>query len=317
MFTPDLPIHPIQPPRLGSYAGLRLREDTLYANHNGEEKKAIRKRAAEALENLQEPLSKLLEPEEAILYVAIGQAPASTLEQLTLRLYVYNVTTTALVFTNRRMLQFLLKPKSFVSRARWPWRRCLRSVSWGDVVETKVTAGWLDRRIALKYRDGKKETYLGLRRDDAKKIKLLLEVLLPASTGEATAAQGIVSLCPECRAMLTPGVYQCGQCRLAFKDETTMVRRALLIPGGGFFYTGQLLLGVSYFIVEAILLAVIVIWGLAALGIVKLPAEPGETPATPGAALFVSVFILLILALEKLVTIHHCRRFIRQFIPAA
>ena len=231
MANADLQVHTGQVPRLTSRAGVRVREDTVYADHRGREQKGVRKRADKALDKLQETLAKVLEPDEAIMYVARCQAPAGILEQFAFGWYIYYVTATVLVFTNRRLLHFLV-------RRDGSWKKSLRSLRWGDLSEAKVH-GLFGPRLRLKYQDGKVETYWGLRRGDAKTVKILLPVLLSASPGETSPAQAMSSLCPECFAGLSPGVYQCSRCGLTFKDEKTMVRRSLLIPGGGYFYTGH------------------------------------------------------------------------------
>lgn len=304
-----LSVHPEQAARLASHAGVPLREDTAFTNHKGQEKSGIRKGTEKALDKLQDALHKVLGPDEVVLYVARCQAPASAWEQMAFGWYIYYVTGTVLVFTNQRLLHFLVKGDG-------SWKRSLRGLSWGDVAEARVK-GWFTSTLELKYRNAKKETYWRLRGGDAKKIKLLLGILLPASVGEGSAAQAMVSLCPGCVAPLTPGVYQCSACGLAFKDEKTLVRRSLLIPGGGYFYAGHTFLGVGDFIVEAILLFWVVIWILVAFGMSEPELKPGEAPATPAVALFAALFVALILAVEKWFTIHHCRRFIREFIPTA
>ena len=309
MPLPDFPIHPEQFPRQGSQGGIRVREDTLHSDHRGKEKKAIRKRASKALEKLQEPLSKLLEPEEVVLYVTRAQAPAGWFEQLTLGWIIYYITGTTLVFTNRRLLHFLVKSNG-------AWKRSVRSLRWGDLSEAKVKGFLLSPTLQLHYRNGNKEFYWGLRRDDSKKIKVLLAAILPAATGEGSPAQAMISLCPSCRATLTVGTYQCSQCFLAFKDETTMVRRSLLIPGGGYFYTGNRFLGVMDFIVEGYLLLLVLILVLSAFGVFSDPlAEPGEDSLPPAGAFVTASIFAAVLAVEKWMTIHHCRRFIREFIP--
>lgn len=302
-----LPVHPDQSARLGSLNGLPVREDTLYTNHKGEEKKDIRKRAEETLDKLNEILRRALQPDETVLYVARCQAPAGSLEQLTLGWYIYRVTATVLVFTNRRILQFLIKSNG-------TWKRSLRSVLRGDVEEAKVK-GWLSPTLQVKYRNGKKETFWRLCRDDAKKIKMLWETLASTGAGEGSPAETIVSLCPNCLAALTPAVYECSRCGTTFKNEKTMVRRSLLIPGGGYFYVGQWFLGIGDFIVEAYLLLFVAMMALYAGGWAGLPPEPGESPPTREFYLIAGAFFAAILVVEKLLTIHHCRRFIREFIP--
>jgi len=305
---PDLyfPVHPEQSARLGSPNGVRVREDTLYTNHKGQEKRGIRKRADKAIDKLQEVLRKALGPEEVALYITRCQAPASAFEQLTFGWYIYYVTATMLVFTNRRLLLFQVKRDG-------SWKRILRAVVWGDVEEAKVK-GWLSRTLRIKYRNGKKETYWGLGWGDAKKIRVLLEARFSLGAAETSAAGAIIPLCPNCLAELTLQVYECHNCKLTFKDEKTMVRRSLLIPGGGYFYVGYWFLGIADFIVEAYLLVVLLVFVVAAVSLMMSP-QSGQAGATSGEAWGFGIFIGLLLAVEKLLTIHHCRRFIREFIP--
>jgi hypothetical protein len=299
---PDLrfPVHPEQSSRLGSPHGVRVREDTLYTNHQGQEKTGIRKRADKALDKLQEILRQALGPEEAVLYVARGQAPVSWFEQWTFGWYIYYVTATVLVLTNRRLLFFQVKRDG-------SWKKSLRAVLWGDVEEAKAR-GWLSRTLRIKYRNGKKETYWGLGWGDAKKIRVLLESLLSQGAGETSAAGGIVPLCPHCMAELTPQLYECPNCKLTFKDEKTMVRRSLLIPGGGYFYVGHWFLGIGDFIGEAFLLYATIMCVLAGLGVIGPAVEtaPGQPEASSERVQFFisAVFVAFILAVEKLLTIH-------------
>ena len=302
----DLVIHSNHAPRVDSAAGVRLRWDTVYSNHKGDEKKSIRKRADKAIGKLQDILRKVLRPDEVVLYLARAQAPVNMVEQLTFGWYIYYVTGTFLVLTNRRLLHFLVKRDG-------SWKRSLRSVHWGDVEEAKVR-GWLSPQLKLKYRNGKKETYWGLRRDDAKKINVLLQALLLGSLGEVTATHTTVSLCPECLAELRPGLYQCSQCHLTFKDEKTLIRRSLFIPGGGYFYTGHWFLAFGDFFAEAILLLVLAMLVVNAL--IPSAPQPGEPAPDPVSAWVAVGFVAFVLAVEKLLTVYHCRRFIREFMPA-
>jgi hypothetical protein len=306
--VPDMyfPVHPEQSARLSSPSGVRVREDTLYTNHQGQEKTGIRKRADKALDKLQDTLRKLLWSDEVVLYVARCQAPASAFEQITFGWYIYYVTATILVFTNRRLLVFQVKRDG-------SWKRVLRAVVWGDVEKAKAK-GWLSRTFQIEYRNGKKEIYWGLGWGDSKKIRVLLEALFALGAGETSAAGAVVPLCPNCFAELTPQVYECHNCKLAFKDEKTMLRRSLLIPGGGYFYVGHWFLGVGDFIVEAYLLILVLVFVLAAVSLTPGPPS-GSGTVGRGEAWGFAIFLGLILAAEKWLTIHHCRRFIREFIP--
>ena len=304
----DLWIHQNVPPQLVPHDGVAVREDCAFTNDKGEESKGVRKRAEKALASLRVVLSKVLEPEETVLYLARSQAPVTLFEQFAFGWYIYKVTGTVLVFTNRRLLDVRIKPKGLFS-PDFEWTLCLRSLRWGDLAEAKVS-GWLSPTLVLKYRSGKKETYWKLDRGDAKKMKVLVAALLSGAATELTPAQGMVSLCPTCFSVLTPQMYQCSQCGQLFKDEKTMVRRSLLIPGGGYFYTGQTFLAIGDFVAEAYLLLLLLIF-LAALLIPSDNPQPGEAAGLWAGAGVVAA----ILAVEKWGTIHHCRRFIRDFIP--
>lgn len=304
----SLTVHPNQPPRVVPLGEVRIREDVLYTNHHGEEEDRVRRRAEKSLDNLRDVLARLLKSDEAVLWIARCEAPTTFGEKFTLGWYIYNVIASVLVLTNQRLLHFFVERKMFGGRTRWKWRRGVRTVQWGDVAEAGVK-GWLNRALTLKYRDGSRQSFWRLYRDDAKKIKVLLEAILPGSVGEATPAQGIFNACPDCFSSLTPGIYRCGQCGLLFKDEATATWRSILIPGGGYFYTGHPVLGVPDALVEAMFLLILILFALDALGM--LPSDPGEEPA---GWLPVGV-VLLILAFEKLLTIFHSRRFIRSYLP--
>ncbi len=186
----DVPIHPGQAPRLASRAGIRVREDTAYTNAEGREEDSVRETANEVICNLQEGLRNALEPDEVVLYVARGPTAAGLFEQF--------------VFTNRRLLFFLIGYDGDREKS-------LSSVRWGDVAKARVK-GWVRSVLKLKYRNGQKEAYSGLRVGDDKKIKVLLAALLPASASEATPAQGMVPHCAGCEAALIAGTSHCTRC---------------------------------------------------------------------------------------------------------
>lgn len=308
MASADLRVHPELPPRLTTTQGVQIREDSVFTDDRGRERKLIRKTAEGYLEKLQEILRTVLAPDEAVLYITRCQSPVSVFEQVTLGWYIYYVSSVVVILTNRRLLHFTVG-------WRGRWLRMWRAVNWGDVDEAKIT-GWLGKMLELKYKSGKKEKYWRISRLDAGKIKLVLEAIFSAGGHESSAAQEIVSLCPQCRSALAPRVYECPKCRFAFKDEETMVRRSWLIPGGGYFYTGNWFLGLGDFLVEAYLLVLMILSALFAAGIiVDEPANPNEAPFTGGPAWITAGLLAAVLIVEKLLTVHHCRRFVRNFIP--
>ncbi len=182
-------------------------------------------RAEEALASVHDILRILLEPNEAVLYVIKScQAPLGNVGTI-LWWYVYRVTATRLVFTNLRLLHFGVGPGG-------KWNRTLESVRWGDVTNAKIK-GWINRLLQFRYANGTKERYWRLPKKDGKKAPTILEAVLPLSRSGATPAQGFLSICPDCRAALTAGNYQCST--LKFKDEKKVRWRTMLIPGGDIF----------------------------------------------------------------------------------
>ena len=309
MPSADLAIYPNQLPRTVIRGPVRVREDVLFTGPKGEDKNAARNRAEQALDNLQDILGKLLEPQEAVLCIARAVAPLNFFEQLTLGWQAYHMYGTVLVFTNRRIIRFGVKGKGMRG---WAWRGTLHSVLWGDIAEAKCK-GFLSRTLRLKYRNGRKETYMRINRTDAKKIRTLVAALLPVAAAEASAAEQMISHCPECVAPLAQRVYRCPQCHQDFKTEKALLWRSILIPGGGYYYVGWKGFAILFGLLELALIFDIGSWVCIALGIIPPPMEPNRPAA--GAAMAVAGFLLAMFALETLIVFLHMRRFVREFVP--
>ncbi|NDQ57703.1 MAG: hypothetical protein GZ088_11585 [Acidipila sp.] len=309
MPSADLAVYPDQFPRTAIRGPVRVREDVLFTGPKGEDKSAARNRAEQALDNLQDILGKLLEPQEAVLYIARAVAPLSFFEQFTLGWQAYHMYGTVLVFTNRRIIRFGVKGKGMRG---WVWRGTLHSVLWGDIAEAKCK-GFLSRTLRSKYRNGRKETYMRINGTDAKKIRSLVAALLPVAATEASAAQQMISHCPECVTPLAPRVYRCPQCQQDFKTEKALLWRSILIPGGGYYYVGWKGFAILFGLVELVLIFEIGSWVCIALGIIPPPIGPNRT--TAGDAMAVAGFLLAMFALETLVVFLHMRRFVREFVP--
>jgi hypothetical protein len=288
--------------------GVQVREDVLFTDEKGEPDERRQRRAIDALSSLTEILPALLEKDETVLYV-VGtcRAPMRALEQFLLEWDVFRVSATRLVFTNLRLLHFGMASDK-------KWRRTVKAVRWGDVTRAKVE-GWLNRILWLRYANGKSEKYERLQRKDSQKIKAVLDAVIPPSRGQATPAQGFQSICPDCRAVLTPRKYECASCGLRFKDEKTLLKRTLLIPGGGYMYASMTLLGILNFITEGSFTLAALVWILMAVGVMtpkktadgRVP-QAGETPS-------VALILLVFVGLQKGMEYIHGRRVIRTFLP--
>jgi hypothetical protein len=293
----DIAIHQQQFARIMPVSGINIREDVMFSNHKGQEKSSLRKRNLTALEKLRPALERFLQPNEVVLYIARGRTPLTMLEQLTSGWWTYLLASVGVVFTNQRILFFPVKTDG-------TWKESVRSALWGDVAAVKAS-GLITRNLAFTFRNGQKQTYMGFNPGDAKKIALIAQALIPASAGEMSVTHGIVQLCPDCRGTLTPSVYSCRSCGLIFKDEKSMILRSIFLPAGGYFYTGHPMIAFLPALVEVIVL-------LNVLGFILIRGRDASAAENLWGALIV---LFIYWALETAITILHCRRYIREFIP--
>jgi hypothetical protein len=84
-----------------------------------------------------------------------------------------------------------------------------------------------------------------------------------------------------------------------------MILRSVFLPGGGYFYTGHPLIAILPATVEIILVIDLLLALFAGL------TSPRHSTEFLGGFLTLAVFW----ALETAITILHCRRYIRDFIP--
>jgi len=301
----DLSVHSNVPPRLLDRNGLRIRKDVLYTDAKGREKNKLRKRVEEAFDDFGEILRRVLEPNETIFYVARAQAmPGAFAQFFGGGWHTYSLPGALLFFTQRRIIALRVRKR----RGGWIWDRGIRTLRWGDLASVK-SAGFLTRYLTLTFRAGGKQTYWRFSSGNLKKTKMLIDVLLPNGSGEMTQAAAMVSLCPTCFAILSAGKYECQACGLRFKDENTLVRRGILIPGGATFYVGAPVLGVLRAVTESILL---VFGGLMLLAVLVTASEYKD----PVGGAFGGLLVLGLLALDKSAAIIISRQQIRDFLPA-
>lgn len=272
---------------------LRVNEEICFTDIKGKKKPRDRKQLTKLLGKATPLLQKTMEPDEEIRYLAPAISPYSTLELLTTGWVITVIKRCLLVITDRRILHLPTKsdgtPKSSISQIRF-----------ADIEEAKVT-GMIGQQLQLRYRNGKKESFTGITGKVAKKISAVLSG--SSGQGTPTTLAGRHHICPRCQQPLTTESFTCSNCQLAFKDQKKATRYSLLIPGGGYFYTGHPVMGAVDALVELFFL-------LAFLGGFVLLAE-GDVEA-------VSVLVMfgVLLGLEKLLTIYHSRHYVTEFLPA-
>ena len=293
----DFRIHENQLARTETLDGVSIRSDVLYTSDTGEQKESVQKRANKILQRLCPVLQRILLPGESILYAMPARSPLSVVEQITAAWWTALLAASVLVVTNKRILFLPVKGDG-------SWRESVRAVHWGDLAEIQAK-GLLVKNVTFKFKNGTKSTYTNFRLADAKKLTAIASSLIPASSGEQTSAHGPVQLCPDCCGVLTERQYSCTGCGLSFKNEKTMVLRSIFLPGGGYFYTRHPLIALLPAIVETIFIVDILIILFAGL------ASPKAVPDLFAGLLGLGIFW----ALETAITILHCRRYVRDFIP--
>jgi hypothetical protein len=300
----DQPVHPGKAAQCVDRGGLSVREDTLYSDAKGNEKSSVRKRAESVIERMGDFLRRVMEPDEAIFYIARAQVMPGVLEQLFMGwLGTYSMPGVLLVLTNKRIIALRVRNSGIQN---WQWDRGVRVARWGDIGSIKAK-GLFSRVLTLKLRNGEKMSYWRLTAADAKKINLLVNALQPAAAAEISSAGAMNSLCPGCLSMLVPRQYQCPNCQMQFKTENSLMWRGLLIPGGACFYVGLVPLGVLRLIGESIGLLVVL-----TLLVDALNSQNSESISSAIGALIV---LVLILVFEKAIGIVHSRRIVRDFLP--
>jgi hypothetical protein len=304
MPSADFPIHAAVPPQRIDKNGVRVREDVLYGDSKGRSKGKLRKRANAVFEQLGEELRRVLEPDETIFYIAVAQAmPGAFAQFFGGGWHTYSLPRTLLFFTERRIIAFRQR-KHITS---WVWDRGIRTVRWGDVQNGKP-GGFVTRYLTLKFRNGEQQGYWRFASGDFKKVRLLVDTLRVQASGETAAAGGMVSLCPGCLAPLSQRTYQCPGCGFRFKDEKTLVRRGILIPGGASLYVGATGLGVLRSVFETIIL-------LSILTSVYRAIRDPRGLAVVGPLMLAVVFECGVLILDKMMAIALSRPQIRDFLP--
>ncbi len=269
--------------------GLPVDTRILFSNHKGLYKRRIEKNKTNLLRKLGF-LAQFLDADEKIVFVTTGCSPYTTLEQLTAgALWVMLLKRALFVFTNKRLLHI---PTTW----RFDYRGSIAQILYQDCRRLHVKGG----RLVAEYHNGRKEKFLYIPRCDRAVIKHFR-----FSTSEFDRRSENPQrnhLCPNCAQVLPARTVVCPACGLEFKNRATGLTRSVLVPGGGYFYTGHPFLGVGDALGEAYLLILaLVSLGLALLG--------------DGEAMFTFLVFLAALTIEKLVTIYHSNSFLAEFIP--
>lgn len=271
------------------YAEVRIDPQFMFSDYKNVHKPRIEKRQRKLLQKIPF-INAFLAPDEKVLLIATCVSPTSIVEQLTTGWMFAYLNRALLVVTNKSIFHI-------PTATDYSYRHSIARIRYDDVKQLRVRS----RTLTVRYESGKKERYLYLPRAQSLKLKAYLQNLDVGARAVATAGKS--HLCPRCIKPIPKDAYRCGSCRLEFKDMATATRLSLWVPGGGYFYTGHPVLGISDFIVESVLLVFVISLAI------------GVAQGTPQASVGALILFVALLVFEKLVTIHHAKRYISEYIP--
>jgi len=269
--------------------GLPVDTRILFSNHKGVYKPGIEKNKTKLLQKLAFwPTS--WTPTRTSSSSRPACSPYSTLEQLTMgALWVTVLKRSLFVFTNKRLLHI---PTTW----KFDYRASMAQILYQDCRRLQVKGSGL----VAEYHTGKKDRFACIPRSDRAIIKHF-RFSTSASDLRSENPQR-QHLCPNCTEVLPARAVTCPACGLEFKSRAKALTRSVLVPGGGYFYTGHPFLGAGDALGEAYLVILTLVVLLAGL------AGDAEAMAT-------FPFVLMVLVLEKLLTVYHSNSFLAEFIP--
>jgi hypothetical protein len=270
--------------------GLPVDRDILFSNHKDVYKNRVEKRQRKLIVKTSF-LKPFLKRGEQILLVTTGYSPLNSPAQyLTGFLFVY-LKRSLFVFTNSRILHI-------PTTSKYNYQNSIAQVAYAGCRSIVLKRG----NLIVQYdRAGKKtEIFKGIAVSERKKIRSLLKKKIPIS-----GAQGHLSarihLCPRCTRKLIMVNNKCDKCRLSFKSKLVAALSAILIPGGGYFYIRQYLLGCLDALLEIVSLGLIVY---------LIDELRNQMPVEPLHLVLIPVFLYL-----KIGAVIHSNHFVKEFIP--
>ena len=269
--------------------GLPVDRETMFSNHKDVYRKRIEKRQRKLIIKL--PFLKpFLKKGEKILLISTGYSPITSLPQyVTGFLFVY-LKRSLFVFTNYRIFHV-------PTTANYKYKRSIAQIVYAGCQSISLKGGTLIVQYA---KFGKIEKFRAIALSERKKIRTLLK--RKPLTGTKTQLGERIHLCPQCTHPLSAGRYVCESCRLKFKNKITAYILAILLPGGGYFYTGHLLIGLLDVVVEIFLLLYIAVTLKDVLNNIE------------GSLIYLVVCGAIFLCI-KIISVIHSVHFIQEFIP--
>lgn len=272
--------------------GLPVDRETLFSDHKKTYKKRIEKRQRKLIIKL--PFLKpFLKRDEHILLITTGYSSLGSLAQYVTGFVFVYLKRSLFVFTNHRILHVPTTPS-------YQYKGAISQIPYSGCQSIALKGGTL----VVEYGNlGEVETFKGIPVAERRKIKALLQKASFSGTKGETAERK--HLCPRCTHLLDAEKYTCDNCQLKFKNKLLARIIAIIIPGGGYFYTRHYMLGFLNAVLESFLIFYI---GYIILTLTRAQNDSQE-----------SIFLLIILGavflILKIIAVIHSSHFIEEFIP--
>ena len=271
--------------------GLPVNREILFGNHNDIYKKRIEKRQRKLIVKVSF-LKGFLKKGEEILLISTGYSPLHSIAQYLTGFFFVYLKRSLIVFTNYRILHI-------PTDADYNYKNSIAQMAYAGCQSISLKAGTLIVQYGTTARK-KIEKFTAIAVSERRKIRSLLKKKIPLS-GTKGRLSARIHLCPRCTGMLKDSSKKCNKCELQFKRKQFATILALILPGGGYFYIRQYLLGFLNAVVEVVALGVIVYFVHQMR--LRLPVEPLHLALIPA-------YVYL-----KIAAVLHASHFFTEFIP--
>jgi hypothetical protein len=269
--------------------GLPVDRNTIFMNHKGRYKARIEKRQRRLIAKTTF-VNFFLKTNERICCLTTGFTPITVMEQLLTGLAFLFFKRAFFIFTDKRILHIPARIDHFSPSA-------ISQILLEDCAHIEIKG----RALVVHYKTGKRETFPYINRRERPRIKSLLKKLT-LQPKEAGKLHGRAYLCPSCTQVLEEKVSICSACKLRFKSIFQAKIRALIIPGGGYFYNNYPVFGFAVGILESSLLAAF---------IYQCSHYLNGAPVNFGVMLLLGCALII----EKIIAAFHSQKLTQDLIP--
>ena len=268
--------------------GKPVAREVMFTSHKGVYKKRLEKRQRRRLVKIPF-INAFLEEGEQIMFLTTGYPLLTALERFLLRYFTVFLRRALFVFTDRRIFYI---PTTF----DYDYRQSVAEIRYADCRAVQLVGSTLE--IIFHNRNIQQFQYIG--RGERRKLRSIIGDL-PLGK-EPTGVNNMTYLCARCKTAVPQGSASCPKCRLRFRTADRAGKLALLIPGGGYFYTGNTLYGIAFAILELLFM------GMLALAVFDV------RDGLKGSMLAV-ILLLAILGALKFISFSHARELSQGCFP--